>query len=102
MIIVDQNASGQTIDLQVGQVMELRLAENPSTGFRWRLTSDGAPACVVVNDRFEGSPGPPGQGGQHTWEIRGAAAGDCDIAMQYRRPPDTLAGSFALHVRVTP
>ncbi len=37
MIVVDQSASGQTLDLPVGQVIELRLAENPTTGFRWTV-----------------------------------------------------------------
>ena len=65
--------------------MELRLAENPTTGYRWTFVQNGAPACVVLSDRFERPPGPPGQGGEHAWQIKGAAVGECDIAMQYRR-----------------
>ncbi len=103
MIIVDQTNSGQTVDLPVGQVMELRLAENPTTGYRWSFTADGTPTCAVLNDRFDRPGGPPGQGGQHTWQIKGVAVGNCDISMQYRRSfaPDAVAGSFNLHVRVT-
>ncbi len=103
MIVVDQNHSGQTIDLPVGQVIELRLAENPTTGYRWAFVADGAPACVVVSDSFERPAGPPGQGGEHTWQIKGAVIGECQIAMQYARSfqPDAAARSFALHVRVT-
>jgi predicted secreted protein len=51
MISVDQNFNGQTVDLPVGQVMELRLAENPTTGYRWTFVRDGKPVCVVVADR---------------------------------------------------
>ena len=102
MIVVDQNHSGQTIDLPVGQVIELRLAENPTTGYRWTFVADGAPTCLVVSDRFEGPTGPPGRGGEHAWQIKGALAGECQIAMQYARSfqPDEAAKSFALHVRV--
>ena len=104
MIVIDQNNSGQTIDLPIGQVMELRLAENPTTGYRWTVVADGAPACVVVGDRCERPAGPPGQGGEHTWQIQGALVGECRIAMQYGRSfqPNSAAQSFALHVRVTP
>ena len=103
MILVDQTSSGQTVDLPVGQVMEVRLTENPTTGYRWRMIMNGAPACVMVNDRFQAPSGPPGKGGEHIWLIKGAAIGTCDIAMQYRRgfEPDVGARSFALHVRVT-
>ena len=105
VIVVDQTHSGQTLDLPVGQVMELRLAENPTTGYRWTFVADGAPACVVVGDRFEASrTGPPGQGGEHSCgRSRARWSGECDIAMQYGRSfqPDAAANSFALHVRVT-
>jgi inhibitor of cysteine peptidase len=103
VIVVDQNHSGQTIDLPVGQVIELRLAENPTTGYRWTFVADGAPTCVVVSDRFERPTGPPGEGGEHAWQIKGALVGECQIAMQYARSfkPGATVRFFALHVRVT-
>jgi len=103
MVVVDQGQSGQTVNLPLGQVIELRLAENPTTGYRWAIVSDGAPACAVVGDRFVGASGPPGQGGEHSWTIRGVQPGSCEIAIQYRRSlqPDAPARSFELHARVT-
>jgi len=102
MIVVEQGQSGQTVDLPVGQVMELRLAENPTTGYRWRFVADGTPTCVIVSDRFEGPAGPPGAGGEHTWQIKAARPGDCDIALRYARSFESksAAKSFALRVRV--
>ena len=47
-MVVDQSYSGQTLDLPFGQVMELRLAENPTTGYRWTFLSNGEPSCVVL------------------------------------------------------
>ena len=104
MIVLDQNNSGQSLDLRIGQVMELRLAENPTTGYRWAFLRNGQPYCVVVNDRFDTPGGPPGRGGEHIWRIEGAAAGECDIAMQYSRgfQADSVARSFTLHVNVGP
>ena len=71
-MVVDQSYSGQTLDLPFGQVMELRLAENPTTGYRWTFLANGEPSCVVLSDHFERPTGPPGQGGEHTWQIKGA------------------------------
>jgi hypothetical protein len=62
MIVVDQTQAGQTIDLPIGQVIELRLAENPTTGYRWVFVLDGAPACLVISDRYQRPNGPPGRG----------------------------------------
>jgi inhibitor of cysteine peptidase len=101
-MFVDDGFAGRTIDLAVGQVMELRLAENPTTGFRWNFVSTGAPSCVVVDDTFQTPGGPPGQGGMREWRIEGMQPGECDIALHYRRsfeqsPPSR---SFTLHVGV--
>jgi len=104
MISVDQNFNGQTVDLPVGQVMELRLAENPTTGYRWTFVANGKPVCVVVADRYNRPSGRPGQGGEHFWQIKGVTAGDCTIALQYGRSfePNAPAKDFGLHVRVMP
>ncbi len=103
MIFIDQTQSGQTLDLPIGQVIELRLAENPTTGYRWTFIANGAPVCVVLSDRFERPTGPPGAGGTNMWQIKGVSLGECDISMQYRRSfqQDSVGQAFTLHVRVT-
>lgn len=104
LITVDQSYAGQTIDLPVGQVMELRLSENPTTGFHWVFTATGSPACALSGDSFQPPTSrAPGAGGEHRWDIRGVRPGLCEVSLAYRRsfesgPP---ARSFTLHVRVT-
>ena len=41
---LDEHADGRTVDLRVGQELEIRLTENPTTGFRWQIESSGGPA----------------------------------------------------------
>lgn len=105
MLAIDATSAGQTLTLPVGQVLELRLAENPTTGFRWRFSSDGEPACRVVADSFEkGAEGLPGAGGTHVWTIKGVQAGTCEIALRYDRSWNAEAPpgrSFGVQVRVT-
>ena len=41
MLIIGASDAGQTVELPVGQTMELRLEENPTTGFRWNVEASG-------------------------------------------------------------
>lgn len=103
-MVIDQSYAGRTIDLPVGQVMELRLAENPTTGFRWVFIGDRGPACVVSADQYLPSrSGAPGAGGEHRWAISGVRPGACELSLAYRRSfeTDPPAQSFTVHVRVT-
>jgi predicted secreted protein len=105
MLLLDDSAAGQAVHLAVGQVIELRLAENPTTGFVWSVVRDGAPACAVISEGFAApQAAPPGQGGRKTWRIEGRQAGDCDILLVNRRPfePRGAQRDFVLHVRVAP
>ncbi len=103
MLSIDEGFLGRTVDLAMGQVMELRLEENPTTGFRWSVVSDGAPACEVVASRFQAKGTAPGRGGEHAWQFRAVRAGECDIELLYRRAWDQSAEParvFKVRVRV--
>jgi inhibitor of cysteine peptidase len=105
MIMLGDDASGQTVDLPVGQAIELRLAENPTSGFRWRVAGDGKPACDVVIDAFESGGTRPGAGGEHVWRFEGKSVGECDIELRYgrawqRTAPSASERVFTVHVRV--
>jgi inhibitor of cysteine peptidase len=102
-MIIDSSYSGQQFALDVGQVVELRLPENPTTGFRWTVASGGGGACRLDDHGFQGPGSRPGQGGEHVWRLVGVDAGPCDLQLAYRRsfvaasPSDT---GFTLHVQV--
>jgi inhibitor of cysteine peptidase len=108
MEAISEAHDGKTVDLGVGQVIELRLKENPTTGFRWEVRRDGAPACRITADFLEpaakdGLP-VPGRGGTHVWRIEGVQVGVCDLSLAYARsweaarPPAT---TFGVHIHVT-
>src|SRR5438094_5784080 len=100
---VDERASGSSVDLGVGQTLEVRLAENPTTGFRWQIEADGRPACTLTSDLYEAASGPPGSGGTRVLAYRGTSPGECTIALAYRRSWEAAASAaqtFMLRVRV--
>ena len=97
----DDDCNGQTIDLAVGQKIEIRLPENPTTGFRWQFTAEDRATCRLESDSFEAPSGPPGRGGEHSWIFEAVRPGDCDIAFRLRRPWDASgepARTFAIRV----
>jgi inhibitor of cysteine peptidase len=103
MLYIDESFLQQTIHLPVGQMMELRLNENPTTGFRWSFAADGRPFCTVVSDSYTPREGPPGAGGHHAWQIKATRSGNCHLELLYRRPYDPDAASartFTLDVLV--
>ena len=104
MLHIDEAFLDQTVRLSIGQVIELHLKENPTTGFRWSFAADGRPSCAVIGDSFEQYKSPPGAGGDHAWGIKAVRAGACHLELLYRRPyePDAPpARTFALDVQVT-
>ena len=100
---LDKSADGREIEVAVGDEFDITLDENPTTGFRWRVTSDGSPACALARDEFNApNEARPGQGGSHTWQFRAVRAGPGQIQMSYARGVEGSASrDFTLRVRVT-
>jgi inhibitor of cysteine peptidase len=104
MLHIDESFLDRVVRVPVGQVIELRLKENPATGFRWSFAADGAPACQIVADAFEPGAARPGAGGEHAWQIAAVHAGSCRVELVYRRPfaPSAPpAREFSVEVDVT-
>jgi len=103
MVQVDESQNGNEIELLMGESFEVRLSEHPTTGFRWRLESSGAPACILVEDLFQTSTTTPGAGGDHRWRFQAAQIGEGRIELGYRRSwegQEAARQSFTLRVRV--
>jgi predicted secreted protein len=71
MQVLTETANGREVSLARGETFELRLAERPTTGFRWRLVTDGAPTCSLVSDSYNAPKSVvPGRAGHHSWIFR--------------------------------
>lgn len=98
-----ENFNGQTIEMTVGESLEIRLQENPTTGFRWQLIADDGAVCALISDAFEGPGGPLGRGGEHGWLFKALEPGECDIEFHYRRRWMSAAKpvrTFRIHIRI--
>ena len=81
---LNEQDHGRDVETRVGREIELRLPENPTAGFRWRIVQTGEPVCSPPQDGFE--PGNIiGQPGIHFWRFKIVVEGAARIELAYRR-----------------
>ena len=111
MTQVDDSFDGRQITLHTGDALEVRLAENPSTGYRWKEPQESQTGSTnvlkKVEDTFESPPGQPvpGKPGTRILRFEATTTGDADLVLQYRRSWNSgaqPARTFRLRVRVQP
>jgi inhibitor of cysteine peptidase len=95
---------GTSASLTSGDVFEVRLAETPTTGYRWHLSDWDHSILEVTREEFH-PPGTPrsGAGGEHVWEFVARAPGRLSLHWAYRRrwESGSPAKTFSLTVSIT-
>ena len=103
MLYLDESYNEREIELRTGEEFEIRLPENPTTGFRWYPISSGEPVCILLDNSFEEGRSSPGNSGSHFWHFQAVHEGLGKIEFASRRsweqakPP---AQSFTLSIYV--
>lgn len=99
---ISQPQNGGEVQLVLAEVLEVRLFENPTAGYRWRVVAAGDPVLRVEDDRFElPAEGACGTGGTHVWSFRGAQAGSATLRLEYARSWEQQSiDAFEVSVRV--
>jgi inhibitor of cysteine peptidase len=69
---------------RVGDRAEVRLPENPTTGYRWQIASDDS-RLRLVDDRFEGAQAPRGAGGVRVLVFEAVQAGSASLRLTKSR-----------------
>jgi len=88
-IPVGKSASGTTITAATGDVLVLKLPENPTTGYSWAMTlSEGLSVDGEAYVQDEDTGDLVGVGGTHEWHIKVTATGKQTIAGVYRQEWD--------------
>lgn len=93
---------GRTVQVSVGARLELRLADNPSTGYCWTVEAD--PRFVVIEAGAYTQLGQgPGAGGEQQWWITPRQVGTTTLRLRRGRPwegePATIE-RFAVTLRI--
>jgi inhibitor of cysteine peptidase len=102
-IYSDQD-DGTSVSLTPGDSFQVRLTENPTTGYRWHLVDWDRSILDLTLDKFQ-TPGTSrhGAGGEHLWEFVARAPGQSLLQWAYRRRWESAASTrnFSLRVSVT-
>ena len=81
MILREQD-SGRTVQVKQGETLSLRLAENPTTGYRWSVVSSGG--LELVSDQNEAGIG-IGAGGVRVIQWVGRRTGTYELQLKHWR-----------------
>jgi inhibitor of cysteine peptidase len=104
-LVLTEADAGRTVEVAPGKAVQLRLPENPTTGYRWVMTMTPASCLEIGSNGFDRDPkAPPGAGGVRVVAIASVTAPACELALAYRRPweTDAPAASELLYRFVTP
>ncbi len=81
-----------TVTLPVGSNITISLAENPTTGYQWNVTS--SEGLEYVNDTYIApDTGAVGAGGVHVWEYIAADEGNGEFSAIYARSWENVTGN---------
>jgi inhibitor of cysteine peptidase len=95
--------NGSTVELETGDTFQIKLNENPTTGYQWTVETTGGLEIMSDNYTSSAAPGLVGAGGIHEWDIKATASGTQQVTAVYSRPWENLTGSeqrFVLTVQV--
>ncbi|MDQ3681308.1 MAG: protease inhibitor I42 family protein [Actinomycetota bacterium] len=94
--------NGKTVNVGVGDVIVIRLPENPTTGYRWFLERVDEPLLETEDDSFSLDPNPQiGSGGTRELRFRSKAPGRGAIALKHWQEwsgEQSVTERFALQV----
>jgi len=86
-IVLTQTQSGIRVSAAPEDVIVIRLAEPPTTGYRWQV--ENAAGLVLTGDDFTVSSSAPGTGGERRFRFVVQQSGTARIVLSLRRPWET-------------
>ncbi len=95
----DEASDGQSVHLTAGEPFRIRLNENRTSGFRWRLEGDLPSFLQLIGETYEPASLQPGAGGVHTWDFQCVGQGQTTLAFGMSRSWE--AGSPARRFSIT-
>jgi len=93
------------VSMRVGQVLEIALMSNASTGYQWEFTSDGTPVLSrttgpATPPPMDTQPPMPGASSMSRWWFRADKPGEATVRMVYRRSWETVPPVEVVEYRI--
>ena len=102
--VFSEKDNGASAQVQRGAKITIELKENPTTGYRWAISSIDQALLAAEGDEFlPPDQATPGAGGQHRFFFRAKGAGSTALILISKRAwqrDDQAIGTFKLRVRI--
>jgi len=93
LLLTDEN-DNTTVTARIGDTIEVLLAENPSTGYRWEVATVDGSVLSGGESRFSPTAGGIGAGGTRHMSFRVRAAGTGRIELVHRRSWEPVSAAI--------
>lgn len=91
IVPVDEKKNNSTVELTVGDRIEISLPGNPTTGYEWKLRAVDKEILEPLGElEYKPNDEALGAGGRYTLRLKAIATGETRVEIVYRRPFDTL------------
>jgi inhibitor of cysteine peptidase len=103
MLQVSEADHGATRVIATNDQVEIRLPENPTTGFQWQFDVSGVGRLRRLEDRFEQGSSAIGATGLRVVSFVTEAPGEVHVEAVERRawePPDPSSKRWTLHIAI--
>lgn len=104
-VFVTEQHDGQTLLLRAGDSIELQLAENPASGYRWAFSRLDETRVEVEKCSYAGEDSRPGTGGLATWTLRTRAPARTLLELKCWRHWEgdrSIVGRFSVTLDIKP
>lgn len=102
--VIVQDDQGKSFEVRQGNIILIRLAENPTTGYQWELDAIDEEIIELQDSDFSMAPGTGiGGGGTRTLTFQAQSPGTVKIQLKLRRewePEDAAIDRFEVTIRV--
>jgi len=80
-----ESDSGKTVEVDVGDKLELSLQENATTGYRWEIEDLDHKIISVKDEDYQPASGKVGSGGSKKWSLKAIAPGKTECRLKLWR-----------------
>lgn len=95
--------NGKTVQVHVGDEIDLALDSNPSTGFEWAIDKNDETLLTLKQSNYTGSSNLPGSGGTQTFTFMAKSAGVINLQLKYWRSFEgdkSITRRFAVTIQI--
>lgn len=86
MMTLNENDAGKTVEIQVGDELDIILEGNPTTGYVWEVMSINSTVLKLSSSSFVANDNTLGANGMETIKFQALTEGQTELNLHFHRP----------------